>query len=187
MDYFQCCSPCHDIFWTSCLYSCLLAVLILVFPATNRESDCWSLTMDFFETSFAITNSIIFNGRRWIVFNAARRVTTSFARHVCTHAYLLFLSMCFLPKVEEGVRLLIFDNGLLRVEFYARPYRIIFNGSRWFFQSCMPWHVVYCMSTDACLLFLSLLTSALILLQTFYAFFLLKNKNVLRELVIIWT
>ena len=37
--------------------------------------------MGFFETSFAITNSIIFNGRRWIVFNAARRVTTYFARH----------------------------------------------------------------------------------------------------------
>ena len=70
--------------------------------------------MGFFETSSAITNSMIVSGGRWIVFNAARRVTTSFARHVCTHAYLLFLSMFFLPKVEEGVRLLIFDNGLLR-------------------------------------------------------------------------
>ncbi len=32
MDCFQCCTPCHDIFCTPCLYSCLLAVLIHFSP-----------------------------------------------------------------------------------------------------------------------------------------------------------
>ncbi len=110
---------------TCCSYRC--------FPAKSRGSDCWSLTMGVFETSSAITNSMISSGGRWIVFNAAHRVTTSFARHVCTHAYLLFLSMF----VEEGVRLLIF-NGLLQNEVCDKTYSTICNGGRWIVFNAAP-------------------------------------------------